>query len=269
MSGRRGLDPENSFAALFGAELARLRNAANMSQADLGRKINFSGGHVSMVEIAKRPPSREFAESCDEALNTGGLLGRLWPFVNRDLFPAWFQGYVQLEAEATKIQTYECQTIPGMLQTEGYARAVLEAGWIQNIDEPLAARMERQEILRDSSRPLMWALIDEAVTRRPVGGHAVMREQLKCLADLATSRRIVLQVVPDDIGAHACMDGSMTLLSFREGSDVAYVEGPGSGQLIDRPEDVAQCQQRYDLTRAVALSPQASIRMITEAMEEA
>lgn len=114
----------------------------------------------------------------------------------------------------------------------------------------------------------MWALLDEAVLRRPVGGNETMREQLKRLADLAAARRIVLQVIPDSVGAHACMDGAMTLLSFSEGSDVAYIEGPGTGQLIDRPEEVAQCQHRYDLSRAVALSPDASVRLTMAAMEE-
>jgi transcriptional regulator with XRE-family HTH domain len=268
MDGHSGPDPENSFAALFGTELARLRVAANLSQPDLGRMINYSGGHVSMVEIAKRLPSRDFTERCDEALETGGLLGRLWPFVSRSVFPTWFHSYVELEAEAAKIQTFECQNVPGLLQTEGYARALLEACWTHQVEELVAARLSRQAVLASSSAPLMWALIDESVIRRPIGGAATMREQLKRLVELASERRIVLQVVPYGAGAHACTDGSMTLLSFREGPDTVYTERPGSGQLIDRREEVARCQLRYDLTRAAALSPEASIRLIEEAMEE-
>ena len=268
MSGRQGLDPDNSFAALFGAELARLRNAANLSQADLGQRINFSGGHVSMVEIAKRLPSEDFAKSCDGVLDTGGLLERLWPFVNRDVFPTWFQGYVELEAQAKKIQIYECQNVPGLLQTEGYARAILEACWTHQLEERVAARLSRQAIFENSSAPLMWSLIDEAVIRRPVGGPEVMRGQLKHLADMAAARRIVVQVVPFSVGAHACTDGMLTLLSFRDGPDTVYVERSGNGHLIDEVDEVARCQLRYDLTRAAALSPEASVRLITEAMEE-
>jgi len=268
MTGRSQLDPENSFAALFGTELARLRVAANMSQPELGQKINYSGGHVSMVEIAKRLPSQDFTERCDETLNTGGLLGRLWPFVNRNVFPTWFHSYVELEAEATKIQTFECQNVPGLLQTEGYARALLEACWTYQLEERVAARLSRQVILTGSSAPLMWVLIDEAVIRRPIGGPDTMREQLKHLADMATARRIVLQVIPYSVGAHACTDGAMALLSFNKGPDTVYTERPGSGQLIDHADEVARCQLRYDLTRAAALSPDASVRLIAEAMEE-
>lgn len=158
--------------------------------------------------------------------------------------------------------------MPGLLQTEAYARALLEACWSNDVEQRVAARISRQSILEHPTQPLLWAVMDESVLRRPIGGRAVMNAQLKRLAELAISRRIVLQVLPYDVGAHACTDGAMTILSFSEGPDVVYVEGPGSGQLINQPEDVEQCHLRYDLARAAALSPQASVQMIHTILEE-
>jgi transcriptional regulator with XRE-family HTH domain len=265
----RELDPTSSVAAYFGSELRRYRSGADLSQERLGEIINYTGALVGLVETARRTPSRDFAERCDAALNTGGALVRLWPLVNRGNFPSWFRGYVELEATATGIQSFEVQNVPGLLQTEGYARALLEAYWSNDVDERVTARLERQHILSHPTPPLLWAVIDESVLRRPIGGRKVMNNQLKQLADLATSRRIVLQVLPYSVGAHACTDGAMTILSFSEGPDVVYVEGPGSGLLINQPEEVERCHLRYDLVRAAALSPEASVDMIHAAMEEA
>ncbi|HEV2638159.1 MAG TPA: helix-turn-helix transcriptional regulator [Actinocrinis sp.] len=264
----RELDPSSSVAAYFGSELRRYRTAADLSQGRLGEIINYTGALVGLVETAKRTPSRDFAERCDDALNTDGALGRLWPLVNRGNFPSWFRGYVELEATATSIATFEVQAVPGLLQTADYARAVLSAGRPGDVEEKVIARLERQHVLEQAAPPLLWAILDEALLRRPVGGTATMRAQLKRLAELAGAQRIVLQVLPFGTGEHACMDGAMTILSFAEGPDVVYLEGPGNGQLINQPEQVDQCQLRYDLVRAAALSPAASVDMICAAMEE-
>lgn len=268
MTQARELDPSASVLAYFGSELRRLRVAANMTQGQLGDAINYTGALVGLIETAKRTPAREFAELCDEVLNADGALIRLWPLVNQGNFPTWFRGYVELETTATAIQSFEPQNVLGLLQTESYARALLEASWSDDLDQRVAARMERQRILDNPTSPLLWLILDEAVLWRPVGGTEVMRSQLKRLVELMTSRRIVLQVLPYAVGAHACSDGSMTMLSFSEGSDVVYVEGPGIGQLINQQEEVERCRRRYDLARAAALSPEASADKIMAVMEE-
>jgi transcriptional regulator with XRE-family HTH domain len=265
----RELDPSSSVAAYFGSELRRFRTAADLSQDRLGEIVNYTGALVGMVETARRSPSRDFAERCDAALNTEGALIRIWPLVQRGNFPSWFRGFVELEATATAIHTFEVQAIPGLLQTAEYARTVFQAGRENVIEELVTARLERQIILSYPTPPLLWVVIDEAVLCRRVGGNEVMNGQLKKLVEAAASQRIVVQVLPYDAGAHACMDGALTILSFAEGPDVVYLEGPGSGQLINRPEEVAKCQLRYDLVRAAALSPTASVDMIRAAMEEA
>lgn len=268
MTQARELDPSSSVLAYFGSELRRFRTAANLSQGQLGEVINYTGALVGLIETAKRTPSRDFAERCDDALNTDGALSRLWPLVNQQLFPGWFRGYVELEATATRILSFVVQLVPGLLQTERYARAVLLAGRHPNIDELAAARLDRQHILNQSQPPLYWVVLDEGVLRRRVGGPEVMREQLKRLVELATSPRIVVQVLPHDAGAHAGGDGPLTILSFDEGPDAVYIEGIGSGQLMTRPEEVERCHLIYDLVRAVALSPEASADMIVATMEE-
>jgi len=268
MTQARELDPSSSVLAYFGSELRRFRTAANLSQGRLGEVINYTGALVGLIETAKRTPSRDFAERCDDVLNTEGALSRLWPLVNQRLFPSWFRGYVELEATATRILSFDVQVVPGLLQTEHYARAVLLAGRHPNVDELVAARLDRQRILGQSEPPLYWVVLDEGVLRRRVGGPEVMREQLKRLVELTASPRIVVQVLPYDAGAHAGVDGPLTILSFDESSDAVYVEGIGSGQLMTRPEEVERCRLVYDLVRAVALSPEASADMIVATMEE-
>jgi transcriptional regulator with XRE-family HTH domain len=264
----RKLDASTSVPAYFGAELRRYRKAAELTQEELGEQINYTGAMISMVEAAKRTPSRQFAEDCDRVLSTGGALTRIWPLVNQERYPSWFRGYVELEATATGIYAFEPQNVPGLLQTADYARALLCACWSEDVEQRIAARLERQQILDDSPAPLVWAILDESVLRRPIGGREVLRQQLNRLAELGASRRIVLQVLPFSAGAHACSDGAMTTLSFSEGPDVVYIEGPGTGQLISHPEGVENCRLRFDLAKAAALSPEASVEMIKATMEE-
>ncbi|HTJ71617.1 MAG TPA: helix-turn-helix transcriptional regulator [Actinospica sp.] len=269
MSASGEAEPGDSFAAFFGSELRRIRSEQrNMTQEDLGNAIHYTGAQVGMVELAKRTPSRQFAEECDRALQTDGYFARLWPFLNPVTLPSWFRGYVELEAAARRIQTFECQNVPGLLQTEGYARAVLSAGRPEDIEERVAARISRQRILAEPTAPLLWAVVDEAVLHRPVGGPDVMREQLKRLVDATTTRQIVLQVLPFRAGAHACMNGALSIVTPAEGPDVVYVEDAQAGRLFDRPDQVEKYQLRYDLVRAAALSPDESVTMIEALMEE-
>lgn len=262
------LDPSSSVLAYFGSELRRYRIGAGLSQERLGEIIVYTGALVGMIETAKRTPTREFAERCDAALNTDGALARLWPLVNRGNFPSWFRGFVELEASATKIQSFEIMAVPGLLQIAGYARAMLQAGRHPDVDVLVTARLDRQRILSRPTPPLLWVVLDEGVLRRRIGSASVMRDQLKRLVQIAASPRIVLQVLPYDAGAHAGLDGPLTILSFAKDQDVAYVEALGSGQLVTRPEDVDRCQLVFDLVRAAALSPEASAEVIAAMIEE-
>ncbi|KAF4407747.1 MULTISPECIES: helix-turn-helix transcriptional regulator [Streptomyces] len=264
----RELDPTSSVLAFFGSELRRHRTAAGLSQDRLGEVVNYTGSLVGQVETARRSPSRDFAERVDAALGTDGALSRLWPLVNRDSHPAWFRGYVQLEKSATGIRSFQPQVVHGLLQTEGYARALLSTLKPDDLADRLAARLERQRILDQNKPPRLWVILDEAVLRRTVGGPDVQRGQLAHLVAMAARSRVVLQVLPFSAGAHPGVDGALTLLSFTDEQDVAYCEGYGSSQLIDSAPEVEECDFRYDLVRAAALSPDASVGMIVTVMEE-
>ena len=267
----RELDPSASVAAFFGAELRRYREAADLSQERLGEVIGYSGRLIGLVETARRTPSGDFADRCDAALGTDGTLARLWPLLNRDRFPSWFRGYAELEATATQIRYYEVQVVPGLLQTEEYARAVLSSGPPQvasKVDEYVAARMDRQRVVDRPSPPLLWAVLDEAVLRRTIGGATVMRAQLAHLVEAAASPFVVLQVLPFSAGPQAGLSGAFTILVFDDGPSAVWTDGPASGQLVHGSDEVADCLTRYDLLRAGSMAPDASTALIRAALEE-
>jgi transcriptional regulator with XRE-family HTH domain len=267
----RELDPGASPLAFFGAELRRHRVAAGMSQDELGRAISFSGALVGRIEMAERMPSQDFAHRCDEALDAGGFFGRFRDLVKREAFPTWFGPFVEHEEKASKIYNWDQRFVPGLLQTEEYARAIVRAGRPREapeiIERDVAARMERQAILARESPPLLWCVIEEAVLRRPVGGAQTMREQLKRLVDAADSTNIVLQVMPLTVTEHPGADGPLTVLEFSSGPPVAYAEGWRSGRLAESAAEVADAVIVFDLIRAAALPRGGSLDLI-HAMEE-
>ncbi|MBB6416080.1 Scr1 family TA system antitoxin-like transcriptional regulator [Streptomyces sp. AK010] len=160
---------------------------------------------VGQIETAHKAPTREFAERADAALMADGCFSRLVGLVLRSQLPAWFQAYAEMEAKATYICTYQSQVVYGLLQTQEYARAVLGASQPENLEELVAARMERQRLLRRNKPPLVWAMLDEAVLYRPVGGREVMRNQLAHLLSLRNQRRLKIQVLPLSAGnTRAC-----------------------------------------------------------------
>ncbi len=164
------------------------------------------------------------------------------------------------------MKIYNALTVSGLLQTEDYARALFRACKPQDTDEEIdqlvATRLERQEILARPKPPMLWQEIDEAVLRRPVGGPRVMADQLGYLAEAARRPGIVLQVVPFSAGAHAGLLGEFVLLGFDDGHSLAYTEAVDSGHLIERPEEVAAFGLAFDALRAVTLTPEASIELI-------
>lgn len=267
----RELDPGASPLAFFGAELRRQRVAAGMSQDDLGRAVMFSAALIGRIEMAERMPSQDFADRCDEVLDSGGFFGRFRDLVKREAFPTWFGPYVENEERASKIHSWDQRFVPGLLQTEDYARAVVRAGRpreaLEVLERDVAARMERQAILARQSPPLLWCVIDEAVLRRPVGGAETMREQLKRLVEAAEPQSIVLQVLPFAVTDHPGADGPLTILEFDSGPPVAYAEGWRSGRLAESAAEVADAVIVFDLIRAAALSRGASLDLV-RAMED-
>lgn len=268
-----GIDPSTSMAALFGSRVRRLRMAAGLTQAELGVKAHVVSTRITQIERASGArPTLELARALDVALDADDLLVDLWPYVYREAFPDWFRKFMEYAARAVIIREYAAHVVPGLLQTEDYARALLRVGRTlgseEQLEERVSLRMGRQERLCTPDRPELWAVLDEAVLRRPVGGHVVMREQLARLLGTTAEPHVTVQVLPFDQGEHDVLGGSLTVLTMPDGSEVAYTEGAHYGQLIEDPDEVRSFALSYDRLRAAALPPLMSLDMIRSVMED-
>ncbi|MFD3929417.1 Scr1 family TA system antitoxin-like transcriptional regulator [Streptomyces sp. NPDC058614] len=257
----------------FGTELKRRREDAALTQAELGHRVFVSGGYIGQFEQAIRKPQLDVAQRIDEILQTGGFFERTWrKLIDDKRYADYFAAVVELERLATKIAEFAPTLVPGLLQTAAYARAVMLAGnpfaTDEYIEEKVTARRERAQMLDDATRPVYWAILHEHVLRIPVGGARAMAEQLAHIADLARQRRIVVQVLPYSVGAYPLMGRMVQLMEFEDAPPTAYTEAVYSGNLLDNPTLVKRVQEAYDLLRAAALPPEASLTLIESAAEE-
>lgn len=196
------------------------------------------------------------------------MFSRLVGLVLRSQLPHWFQAYAEMEAKAEYISTYQCQLVYGLLQTPGYARAVLSIDHPDTLDTVVAARMDRQRILKRGNPPVLWVVLDEAVLHREIGGPEVMREQLAYLLGLRDRPWINVQVLPFTAGQHAGMMGSFTVLRFDDDPDLHYSESYDSGHMTANPQVIRERSVGYARLQAEALSPGSSAALIARVMEE-
>ncbi|MER6747057.1 helix-turn-helix domain-containing protein [Streptomyces fungicidicus] len=260
-------------AALFGVRVRRLRTAAGLTQAELGARTHVVSTRITQIERASgAKPTLALARALDTALGADDLLVDLWPYVYREAFPDWSRRFMAHSEQAVAIRQYAAHLVPGLLQTESYARAVLSVGRTlgsrEQLEERVDLRLGRQQRLRAADRPELWVVLDEAVISRPVGGQAVMRQQLTRLMEAAAEGHITVQVLPFDQGEHDVMGGSLTVLSMPDSSEIAYTEGAHYGQLIEGPDEVRRLALSYDRLRAAALPPLMSLDMIRSVMED-
>lgn len=272
MPGPKDLDPSTSPRALLGAELRHARMKAGLTQDELGRPLFVSGSYIGQMEAGTRRILREHAVQLDEVLDTDDFFARNCEVSGKSRYPDHFAEAAEAEGMAETIKEYEPLLIPGLLQTEGYARAVFRAyrptAPEEAIDQLVEARLDRARLLTDPTRPLLWAVLDEAVLRRKVGGGSVMADALRHVAGLALRHRIIVQVLPFAAGAHASMNGSLRLMTFPDAPPLAYLEVLATGQLEDDPATVARYELSYDLVRASALSPERSLALIESVAED-
>ncbi|WP_371597719.1 helix-turn-helix domain-containing protein [Streptomyces sp. NBC_00564] len=262
------LDPSASPLDYYGFELRRHREAAGLTQKEFGDVVNYTGSLVGQIETARKLPTDVFSERADAALGTGGLLSRLVGLVLRSQLPAWFQQVAELEARAIEICTFHTHLVHGLLQTEGYARAVLGALDTSRLDDRTAVRLARQRIFDKGEPPVLWAVISEAALYQEMGGRETMRGQLAQLLGFEENPRINIQVLPYSAGAHAGMTGSYDLFRFTSDPAIVYTEGYGMGHPTANPDTVKDCSLRYDHLQAAALSLRDSAEVIRRAMEE-
>ncbi|WP_377268862.1 Scr1 family TA system antitoxin-like transcriptional regulator [Peterkaempfera sp. SMS 1(5)a] len=267
----RELKPGRSARDFYGAEVRRLRTEAGLSLVQLAGVLNYSKSHLANIETADRVVPPDLSAKLDAAFGTGGHFVRLYPLARREAHPDKYRRFMELEAQASSVAEYAAHTVPGLLQTEEYARALLRFGTPDGCDdrleEKVCARLGRQERLRGEEPPYLWAVLDEVVLRRPIGGPAVMRDQLAALLPLVDTATTKIQVLPFAHGAHFQLGCSLTLHTMPGGSRYAYLEGSDSGQLLEDPSAVAERTRAYDVLRACALSPRDSAAFIRSAME--
>ncbi|MGW2818870.1 helix-turn-helix domain-containing protein [Streptomyces sp. NPDC001415] len=272
MPGPKDLDPSSSPRAFLGAELRFAREKAGLTQDELGQPLFVSGSFIGQLEAGTRRMHLEYARQIDEILGTDGFFTRNCVAAAKSKYPDHFAEAAEAEAVATTIREYAPLLIPGLLQTEAYARAVFRAYQPTATDDVIerlvTARLERAQLLDDPTTPMLWAVLDEAVLRRRVGGSAVMAEALARVAALGLSHRVIVQVLPFDAGAHMALEGSLKLMAFEDAPPLAYLQGLGTGRLQDDPATVTRYELTYDLVGASALSPQQSLALIESVAED-
>ncbi|WP_335977111.1 helix-turn-helix domain-containing protein [Streptomyces sp. CA2R106] len=278
MTEPKQLDPFESPYAFYGSELRRLREAAGLTQERLGKRVFVSAAYIGQIETAIRKPQLELSVRLDDALGSGKHLYNLCVMAQKSKplhaggHASYFAEAAFHEARASAIAEYAPTLVPGLLQTESYIRAVIKAALPlaqpETVELLVKAQRERAALLDDPSKPEFWAILHEAVIRVPVGGSSVMAEQLRSIVARARAGRIIVQVLRFEDGAHAMMAGMVSLMSFEDAPDLAYTEGVHSGQIIDENEVVGRYWRSYDLARAVALSPDASLALLDSAAEE-
>lgn len=254
----------------FAAELRRLRTERGLTQEQAARLMTFSASLVAEVEKLRRVPTEPFAVRCDEIFHTDGFFTRMVQAMPRG-YPKWFQPYVKLEAEALALHYFQVHVIPGLLQTESYARAVLRT-WPpkrpEEVEKQLAARLQRQELLTRESMPRLWFVLDESVLRRPMGSDALMADQLRHLVQIAELPNLSLQVLPYSKAKNAPTDGSFVLLKLPGREQFLYIEGPGNGRLIPEDTVVESYAEALDAARGQALAVEDSVAFIDRVRSE-
>ncbi len=268
---------------LLGAQLRRLRTAKGISREDAGYAIRASHAKISRLELGRvgfkerdvadlltlygvtDPEDRAPMLALARQANAPG-----WWHKYGDLLPSWFQVYVGLEEAASVVRTYEVQFIPGLLQSPEYARAVIMlvhgAASSQEIDRRVALRMARQERLNRPDAPTVWAVVDEAVLRRPIGGVEVLSAQIDHLLQMTEMPNVRLQIMPFHRGGHAAAGGPFSILRFpdRDLPDVVYMEQLTSALYVEKREETDHYTQVMDSLCVQAYSVSASRQFLRD-----
>ncbi|HWG15315.1 MAG TPA: helix-turn-helix transcriptional regulator [Streptosporangiaceae bacterium] len=265
---------------LLGARLRRLRQAAGVTRDSAGHAIRSSGSKISRLELGRTGFKQRDVSDLLTLYGVGDdaersvLLGLArqantagWWHAYADVLPAWFEPYLGLEQAASIIRSYEVRFIPGLLQTPEYARAVarlLDGVSEAGADQRVELRMQRQQLLHRPNPPHLWVVIDETALRRPIGGRAVMLEQVDQLIRMSRMGNVTVQVMPFSVGGHAAAGGQMAMLRFPEEllPDVVYQEQIDSAVYLNKPADTVQYWNILNRVATEALPPDASVQKL-------
>ncbi|MEV0404547.1 helix-turn-helix transcriptional regulator [Actinoallomurus sp. NPDC050550] len=253
-----------------GKEIRHARESKQLTRAELAKTFPVSESLVASWETGRIIPKTEYLPHLTDLLGLPDVILRILDdLVSREVAPEWLGKWTRAEFGSSSLLWYEPLVIPGLLQTEDYARAVLRLGKPSPLDleGQVGARRARQKVLAREDPPLFHAVLDEAVIRRAVGGPKVMHDQLMRLVELSQCDEIIIQVIPFSAGAHAGFAGAGIVLASVDGTDVAYVDNALRGDVIEKPEDVAAIRRLWQMLSAKALPEEASIELIARAAE--
>jgi transcriptional regulator with XRE-family HTH domain len=259
-------------------ELKKLREERKLTCQQVGAALDWSGSKVNRMETGQGrvQPSdvdalcrfygtddelRELLKSLAKESKTRG-----WWHAHGEAVPAWFSVFVGLEQAASSLRTYECEFVPGLLQTAAYARElhrVTSHPTADDLDAVISVRMERQGLLTAAQSPDLWAIVHESVLRHTIGNSQVMRQQFERILDVTLLTNVTVQVLPFDAGTYPAT-GAFTILGFpeQEDPDVVYRDGLTDAVYLEHADDIVRYTRAFDNLRALALSPQRSIELI-------
>lgn len=256
----------------IGAILQHLRNRTGLSLRDLADEAKYGHTNIHRAETGAQLPSDSLMGILDKRYDMGGTLVNLLEAVRGGSIQEYGKKAAAREAKAERIQVATSSTIPSLLQTPDYARALYRAQHpkapSKYVDQLATDRMKRKEVFNREEAPDYWAIMDESALRRPIGGKATMADQLAHVLTFAEKQDFTIQVLPFERGEYWMLGGSLTLLTGANGSTIAYVESFGSGELVEATKRVIELTKQFDLTRSLAMPETESLDLVRNYMEE-
>jgi transcriptional regulator with XRE-family HTH domain len=265
-------EPGTGILRVFGRQMKLCRLRAGLERPEVGARTGYSPSTIAAYEQGRRIPPPKFIDVVDELLDAGGLLKEMKEEVARAQYPAFFRDAARLEAQAVELHVYATRAVPGLLQTEEYARAVC-AMWrplldVEVIEQRVTARMARKDIFARRPAPHLTFVIEEAVLHRPLGGEAVWRGQMEHLLLVGEQRNVEIQVMPLSRKEHAGLAGPFTLMETKDERRIAYTEVQGDSHVHTERGKVRELETAYGSLRAQALTPAESLSLIEKLLGE-
>ncbi|MFG3169967.1 helix-turn-helix domain-containing protein [Streptomyces sp. NPDC048200] len=270
------VDPDDDWGvavvATVGRQLRLRREAVGMRAAEFGEAVGYGEDMVYKIESGKRIPRPEYLDMADEVLGAGGLLSAMKEDVKKVSYPKKVRDLAAMEAKAVEIGVYECNTLPGLLQTPDHARALIEAAQPpyspNDVERMVAARLARQSVFEREPSPSINFVLEEAALRREVGGTMTWKQQLERLRKVGRVRHVTLQVMPTKSDAHPGLDGRIELLKFGDGAAVGRADGVFSGRPVSELKQLRILDLWFSTIRAQALPPRESLAFIEQLLGE-
>jgi transcriptional regulator with XRE-family HTH domain len=256
----------------FASQLKAWRKSRGWSQVELADKLGYSDSLVSGVETQTKTPTLDFAKGCDREFGCPGTFVAMHELVSREAWPSYFAPVIDFEAQAVRIHEWELRVVPGLFQTEDYARMVISGGSPRlsdaELDRKVGGRMERQRIFERDNPPLYWTVLHEGVLKQVIGSPEIMAAQLDRLIEAARSPDVMIQVLPFTASDHPGTDGPVTVFDFSGEPSKAYTECNGGGMIAENPEAVAGLMTTLNMIRAAALPPRESMALLRQIRSE-